>query len=158
MKTTTNSTITVFDRANSQLQSTLFQRSHHHWLCFFISDEQEPACCGCNNRHQWRWPTVMVTTTEMHHPPPHCAHIHCLISIKVQRALTNASECHFSALRNSVTQLCILHTFVSDAILSVCPSAAICHTATKCNGILVGRFSLYCHITNIQLWCWGLTS
>jgi hypothetical protein len=30
-------------------------------------------------------------------------------------------------------------------------SAVICPTATKFNGILVGRFNLYCHITNICL-------
>jgi len=34
---------------------------------------------------------------------------------------------------------------MSDAALSDCPSAAICHTATTYNGILMGRFSLYCH-------------
>jgi len=36
------------------------------------------------------------------------------------------------------------YTFMSDTILSDCSSAAICHTATKCNGILVERFNLYC--------------
>jgi len=34
---------------------------------------------------------------------------------------------------------------MSDAILSGCPSAVTGHTATKYNGILVGRFNLYCH-------------
>lgn len=32
-----------------------------------------------------------------------------------------------------------------------CPSAGICHLATKCNRILVGRFNLYCNTTNICL-------
>jgi len=31
----------------------------------------------------------------MHHTPPHCAHIHCLVSISIQQALMNASECIF---------------------------------------------------------------
>jgi len=31
-----------------------------------------------------------------------------------------------------------------DVVLSDCPYDAICHTATKCDGILVGRFNLYC--------------
>ena len=45
------------------------------------------------------------------------------------------------------------------AILSGCPSAVICCTATKCNRILVGRFSLYCHTTNIHFWfCFGCRS
>ena len=43
METTTDtkSTITQIDRANSQLQNTVFQRSHHHLLCIFASNEQE---------------------------------------------------------------------------------------------------------------------
>jgi len=35
--------------------------------------------------------------------------------------------------------------------LSGYPSAAISHTATKWNGILVGRFNLHCHTTNIHV-------
>jgi len=33
-----------------------------------------------------------------------------------------------------MTHLCFMHTSMSDGILSECPSAAICHTATGCNG------------------------
>ena len=58
----------------------------------------------------------------------------------------------FSTWRNSVTHLL---TSMSDTILSDCSSAAICHTATKCKGIPTGRFSLYCHPTNICLWHHG---
>jgi len=52
-------------------------------------------------------------------------------------------ECHwvplFSAWRNSVTHFkCFICSSMSDAILSECPSAANCHTASTCNGILVG--------------------
>jgi len=47
----------------------------------------------------------------------------------------------FSTQRNSMTHLCFICASMSDAILSDCPSAAICPTATKCNGILVGRYS-----------------
>ena len=63
----------------------------------------------------------------------------------------------FSVWRNSVKHLCFICTsmsaFMSDAIVTDCPSAAICHTATKCNRTLLGGFNLYCHITNICLWC-----
>ena len=31
----------------------------------------------------------------MHHPPHHCAHIHCLVSINVQQVSVNVNECHF---------------------------------------------------------------
>ena len=32
-----------------------------------------------------------VTTAEMHHPPPLCAHIHCLVSRNAQQALMNVA-------------------------------------------------------------------
>jgi len=53
----------------------------------------------------------------------------------------------FSAQRNSVALVCFIPTSVSYVILSDCPSAAICHVATKCNGTLVRRFNLYYHTT-----------
>jgi len=52
----------------------------------------------------------------------------------------------FSACRKSMTYLCFIHSFMSDTILSNCPFTAICHTATKCNRQLEGRFSLYCYV------------
>ena len=48
-----------------------------------------------------------------------------------------------STWRNSVTLLCFLCVSVSDSILSDCTSAAVCHKANTCTGILVGRFYLY---------------
>jgi len=57
----------------------------------------------------------------------------------------------FPAWRNSVTHFPSICTSTSNAILLDCLSAAICHTATTCNGILVGKFNLYCHTTNIHL-------
>jgi len=50
-----------------------------------------------------------------------------------------------------ITHLYFIHALMSDTVLSDCPSAALCHTATTCNGILVGRFSLYCCTPNICL-------
>ena len=82
--TDTKSTITLFNRANSHLQNTVFQHSHHHHLCIFSSDEQKIH----RSLHQWRWPTV-TAVTEKHHPPPHCVHIHCLVSISVQQVNVN---------------------------------------------------------------------
>ena len=65
----------------------------------------------------------------------------------------NISECCFSTRKNSMTHLCFIHTSMSDTILSVCSSAVISYTATKFNGILARRVSLYCH-TNIYLLTW----
>ena len=53
----------------------------------------------------------------------------------------------FSAWRNSIPHLCFICTSMSDAILSGCPSAAICHMATTCSAIWTRRFSLYCYTT-----------
>jgi len=92
------------------------------------------------------------------HPPPHCAHIHCLVSINVQQMLMVVSGCNFSCMEKfNSTHLLHMH-FMSDAVLLAYPSAAICHTSTTCNGILVGRLSFYCHTANICLCCGGPTS
>ena len=48
-------------------------------------------------------------------------------------------------LRGEIAHLYFILISTSGAILSDGPSAAICHTATKCNRILAGRFNLYCH-------------
>jgi hypothetical protein len=40
-----------------QIQNTIVPHSHHHWLCIFASDKQEPACCARTNLHQGRRPT-----------------------------------------------------------------------------------------------------
>ena len=65
----------------------------------------------------------------MHHPPPHCAHIHWLVSINIQHVLINVSRYHFFHMEKFSSILCFIHTSVSD-----CPSAAVSHTATTCKG------------------------
>ena len=80
----------------------------------------------------------------MHHPPPYCTLIQCLFSINMQQVLMSMGVIFFSVRMNSVTLCCFIRTSTSDIVPSDCPSAAICHTATKRSGILVGRFNLYC--------------
>ena len=61
----------------------------------------------------------------------------------------------FSTCWNSVTHLCFICTSMSDAVLSECPFAAICHMATKFKGIWMGKFSLCCpchHHSSLMLW------
>ena len=116
---------------------------------------------------------IAVSSAEMHHPLPHCAPIHCLVSINVQKIMDVDSfmpsiyfhrncKCQwvpfFSTWTNSKIPLCFLCTFMSDAIWSDCPCGAICHTATEGNGILEVGFNFYCHTTNNSLWCHGPTS
>lgn len=99
------STITLFDRASSELKNTVFWHSHHHWLCIFTSDEQH------KHLHQQRWPTVTVTIAETQHPPPHCVDTHWLVFINLQQALMNVSGCNFFPHEGIQ-----LHTFASDAL------------------------------------------
>ena len=92
--------------------------------------------------------TVAVTTAETHHTPPHCAHPHCLVSINVQQASVNVSGWHsFHMEELSYTPL--LHTYFCIRHHSV--RLPLCHTAAKCNQILVGRFNLHCHANDIHL-------
>jgi len=95
---------------------------------------------------------IAVSTAETQQPMPHCAHIHWFVCTNVQQASINVNGCNF--FWNGKPHLCFICTSITDAIVSDCPSAAICHTATKCNGILAGRFNLYCHTANICLMLW----
>ena len=95
---------------------------------------------------------------QTHRLLPHCTYIHCLVSTNISASIDECQEVHFfSVWRNSVTHLCFIDASMSDAILSDCPSAAICHMATMCNGILPESFNL-CHTTTIFPWCHGSTS
>ena len=84
---------------------------------------------------------VAVATPEMHHPLPHCAHTHCLVSISAQQVSVNVNGGNFFCMEDfSDTPLLhthFIHTML-DAILSDSLSADICHMATECNGTLVG--------------------
>ena len=128
----TKSTITLFGRANSQLQKTIFQESSlsavhfHQW--------QTSVCMPCLNKSAPVEVTA-VTIAEMHYLLPHCAHVHCWVSINIWQVETNVNGGHFSAWQNSVAHLCSICTPVSDTIVSDCPSTAICHMATTRNGI-----------------------
>ena len=73
------------------------------------------------NLNQRRLPAVAPATAEMYHPLPHCANIHCLLSINAQQALMNISWCHF--FPHGRMQL---HTFASYALACQAP---FCQTA-----------------------------
>jgi len=123
----------LFDRANSQLQNTVFQHSRHHEQCIFPRDEREPTCHSCTDLQQWKWP--IVTTAETHHLPPHYAHTHCSTSVNVQRVLMNVSGCH----RFHVEE------FSSIPLLHV-------HSPIGC---CFARLALCCHQSHsIKMWHW----
>jgi len=50
-----------------------------------------------------------------------------------------------------MTHLYFTYTYVLDVTLSDYPFAAVCHVARKCNGVLSGKFNLYCRSTTICL-------
>jgi len=110
MESTTDkkTTITLITRANSQLQNDIFQHSHHHELCVFTNNELEAVCHTHKDLYQQRWPTV--TLAETHHPSLHCAHIHCLVSINVQKVSMNVSGCHFFCMEEFNGTL-LLHSY-----------------------------------------------
>ena len=53
-----------YDRANSQVQNTIFQHSHHHQLRILTSNEQEPVCCTLNICTGGGWPTHRNTIQQ----------------------------------------------------------------------------------------------
>ena len=61
-----------------------------------------------------------VATAEVYHPPPHCAHIHCLVFTDIQQASMNANGCHFFTRSYSIPHLCFIRTSMSDT--TVLPS------------------------------------
>lgn len=76
----------------------------------------------------------------------------CLASVNVQPVLVNVSGCQlFNVEEFSDTPLLFQHFSVSRHF--VCPSAAFCHITT-CDGVLVGRCSLYCCIQQLSLPLW----
>ena len=82
---------------------------------------------------------ITVATAEMHHPSPHCAHIHCLVSRNIQQVLRNVNVCNFFNVEElNDTSLLHLHFHVRQhsVRLSLC-----CHLAKTCNRILVGRLT-----------------
>jgi hypothetical protein len=54
METTTDteSIITQLNRARFQLHTVIFPHNHHHSLCTFASDEQEPVCLARKSLNQ----------------------------------------------------------------------------------------------------------
>jgi len=141
VETTTKSTITLFDRENSQLQKATFQCSHHLAFWLAVNKSLHPMiisiCTSCHCHCCWKAPPAALLWWDP------------LFGLHEFSASIN--ECQWVPF----FCLCFICTPISDAILSDCPSAAVCHTATTCNRMLVGRFNLYCHPTIIILCCCG---
>jgi len=95
----------------------IFQRCHHHFQCTEADIQLRtqfprrnlPICADeliemifiswCDScawlPRKWLVFHVAVATTETHHPLPHCANIHCLVSVNIQQASMNVIGCNF---------------------------------------------------------------
>ena len=143
MTIATMSTITLFDRANSQPSTLFFNTVATISNAFSPTVNKSPHAMPVKFAWFsgiWLAFHVMFTTAETHHPPTHCAHIHYLISINVHKHWWMSMGVILKDMeegRNSIPHLCFIQASMWDTIVSDCPSAATCCTATKCNGILV---------------------
>ena len=95
----TKSTITVFDRANYQLQN-IFQNHQQTTACILLSAWLSGTELDFH---------INLATTEIHHLPSCCPHIHCSISMNIQQALMNVTGCHFFYMEE-FNDISLLHT------------------------------------------------
>ena len=142
------------DTPISQLHITIFQQSPPLTMHF------------CQ---QWTRVSMLCLSKSVPAKVTHCHHCwnstHCLtvlisiFSLYKHSSSSNERQCvpFFSAWRNSMAHIFFVCISMSGTILSDCPSAAICHKTTKYNRIFLGRFNLYYHTTNIDLWRCGPT-
>ena len=96
------------------------------YVCPFDRDEQELYAVLiriCT--------TLAFTAAGTQHPQPHCAPIHCLVSIRTQEALMNINgRSVFCTEEFNDTPLC--HSHFDLRCCSVRLPAAICRTEIKC--------------------------
>jgi len=109
------------------------------WAWTLLSWSSAPVkltvCCYC-------WNTPL--TTSGCSPPLPDLHNHS----------ASVDECpwlNFFCMEFFIDNQSLLKSSMSDLILSICPSAAICQMVRKGNGILVGWFNLFCHSTKVHL-------
>ena len=98
-----------------------------------------------------------VTTTEMHHPPPHYTHIHCLVSISIQQASVNVNGCHFFCMEDFCSMSLLYTNFCVRSHSVRLPLCCHLSRSKKMEWNISGIFNIYYHTTNIHLLCCGPT-
>ena len=141
---------------NNTIWQSKFSTTRHYFstwwpplACIFTTAEQEPTCCTQKSL------TAVVTHRLCCHcwntPPTTSLCSHPLFGLHKSSASVNKCQWvpFISTWRHPMPHLYFICTSMSDTILSDCPSSTICHMATKCNGVFLGRFNLHSHTTNI---------
>ena len=135
------------DTTISYTFSSAVNRSLHVVLIKTCMAIQNMACLSCHCLHCWNTAHILSLYSHL------LFGLHkCSKSVNEYQLVS-----FFSRWRNSVTHFCFICTSMSDIILSDCLSFEICHMAMKCKEILVVILHLYCHASNIHLWCHGPT-
>ena len=145
--------ITLTDKANSQLQNTFSITAISYVFLPVPSKSLHVVLIKIRTSRDEK-PLLLLKCTTHHLT----AHIHCLVLINFHQASVNVSRCHFfprGGVQWRTFALCPLPCQVP-----LCQSAPLLPSASWqwCNGILVGRFNLYCHTTTICLWHGGPAS
>jgi len=131
--TDTKSTITLFDGTNSQPQTHFLNTVTT--ISYVFSPAMNERLHAALVQICMVIQTVVYLSGHCHNAPLNttlCSHP----LFGLQKHLVSVNGCHFFFLiwRNSDPHFCLIHFYISDTIVSDCPSAATCHTETKCNG------------------------
>ena len=149
MENATKNAITLIDKEHSHLQqNTLFQQSPLLAM-HFLPVMNKSLCaalikiCTCGSEpqlQQLKHTTHLLTVLTSTAWSPQMFNKHWWMPVGTI----------FSTWRNSISPLWFTWTSTSETTVSDCPSLP--SVAHHQNGILEGRFNLYCHPTNIHLW------
>jgi len=103
----TKSTTILFDGAVSKLQNTIFQQTINCTFSLAINKSFHVMLIQtCTSGGEQLSLSPLLKT---HHPPPHCAHIHCLVCINIQQASMKINWYHFLHMEE-LSDTLLLHT------------------------------------------------
>ena len=131
--TDTKRTVTLFDKANFQLQNTIFQHDHIVMHGYIVSPLMNKSLHAVLVKICINGDDPLLLLPLLSAPPiPHCAHIHCLVFVNVQQALMNVIGCKFLHMEEfSCTSL--LHTHFLIRCRSV--RLLLCSHLLHCNNM-----------------------
>ena len=131
METTTDtkSTITFFDRATSQLHSTIFQSNQHHKLFIFASNEQDLLCHFSYKSASAEVAYSFTATITVLLLGKHCSHSSSLNSPNIWKSEVAKSRLCGGCVRTVQPRLAMssmVFKLVWDLVLSCCKRKVVC--------------------------------